>query len=80
MKQLSYEEYSRYVEVLNADYWVDGEPQALITYPLYVEIEAGETISLDFNQSLTAPSEPGLYELWHVVLGGRHSHWEWRPA
>ena len=74
MKQLDYEQYSKRCVVVDA---VDGE--ALIAYPLFVEIDPGEIVPTGYSgEFLTAPTEPGIYELWHYCLGGQHSHWEWR--
>jgi hypothetical protein len=79
MKQLDYEQYSkRCVTVDPEAFWLDGEALALIAYPLYTEVEPGETVLTDFGEHHTAPSEPGLYELWHYACGGQHSRWEWR--
>ena len=82
MKQLDYEQYSkRCVTVDPEAFWLDGEALALIAYPLFTEVGPGETVSTGYpGEFLSAPMEPGMYELWHYVCGGQHSRWEWRNA
>ena len=80
MKQLDYEQYSkRCVTVDPEAFWLDGEALELIAYPLFVKVKPGDIISTGYpGELMTAPDEPGEYELWHYVCGGQHSHREWR--
>lgn len=83
MTQLTYDEYAPRTEVVDEHYglWIDGEQDKLIRYPLFVGIKPGEKVDTYYsNEVLTAPSEPGEYELWHYALGGTHYRWEFIKA
>lgn len=78
MRVTSYKERSARMEKLStlvADLDT-GRWDNIIAYPLFVDILPMETVYTGFpNDERKAPSEPGIYELWHICHGS--THWGW---
>lgn len=52
----------------------------LYRYPIFVDVDAGETVVDGFSRHLTAPSEPGRYTLWQYVMNATFVKNEWEKT
>lgn len=82
MRRTTYKERAARMNVVRKEaFWLDGEAYDLIEYPLCVEVQPGQECDVEYpGETLVAPSEEGLWELWHRVLNTQHADWVWKKS
>ena len=76
---LTFEELERDFEEMQAEFDTledeEGEEITRVTVPIWDGIKAGESVKTGYSgQTLTAPTEPGIYRLYEEVYSDSNTH------
>ena len=75
---MTFEELERDFEEMQDEFNFEDEDKdgiIRVTVPIWDGIKAGETVKTGYSgQTLTAPTEPGMYRLYEEVYSGTNTH------